>query len=292
MIFKGSGVAMSTPFTDTGINYNTFEKMIEFQIENNTDALIVCGTTGEPSTMTKDEQNELIHFAVQKSNGRVPIVAGVGGNNTADVIACAKHAQDAGADALLAVTPYYNKCTNKGLVAHFEAVAESTSLPVILYNVPSRTGVNLCSAVFDKLCEHPNIAAIKEASGNICQITEMARVAQNRAALYSGNDDHVVPLLSVGGIGVISVVGNIMPKYMHDMVMAYLNGDTKKAAQMQLEIYPLALSMFLEVNPIPVKTALGLMGFDMGNLRLPLTEMEDENVEKMKAEMRRFHLID
>lgn len=291
MIFRGSGVAMCTPFTDDGINYDTFERQIEFQIEGGTDALIVCGTTGEPCTMTRAEKDALIKFAVDKAKGRVPVIAGVGGNNTADVVSCAKSAEQAGADGLLAVTPYYNKCTNNGLILHFETVADSTGLPVVVYNVPSRTGVNMSPSVFGKLCEHEKIVAIKEASGNISQITEMARVSRGRADLLSGNDDHIVPLLSVGGVGVISVLANIMPGYVHDMVMAYLNGDTKKAGEMQVEVYTLAMTLFVEVNPIPVKTAMREMGFDMGTLRLPLTEMEEANLEKLRGEMRKFELI-
>jgi len=292
MIFRGSGVAMCTPFAENGINYHTFERQIEFQIEGGTDALIVCGTTGEPSTMDRAEKDALIKFAVEQTNGRIPVIAGVGGNNTADVISCAKSAEQAGADGLLAVTPYYNKCTDKGLIMHFETLADSTSLPVVIYNVPARTGVNMCAGVFGKLCEHEKIVAIKEASGNISQITEMARVARGKADLLSGNDDHVVPLLSVGGVGVISVLANIMPGYMHDMVMAYLDGDVKKAGEMQVEVYPLAKALFLEVNPIPVKTAMREMGYDMGELRLPLTEMEEANLEKLRSEMRKFELID
>ncbi len=290
-IFKGSAVALSTPFTDSGINFNELERLIEFQISNDTDALLVCGTTGEPSTMTMDEQREVIKFSVEKTNGRIPVIAGVGGNNTAHVIASAKMAQDLGANALLAVTPYYNKCSNAGLIAHFSAVADATDLPIILYNVPGRTGVNICPAVYQELCCHDKIAGIKEASANISQIVEIARVTAGSAALYSGNDDHVIPLLSIGGLGVISVLANVMPKYMHNMVMSYLSGDTKSACEMQLAVNPLANAMFMEVNPIPVKTAMRLMGFDMGPLRLPLTEMTQESIDRLQSVMQQYGLL-
>lgn len=291
MIFQGSAVALATPFTTNGINFSELERLIEFQISNDTDALLVCGTTGEPSTMTMDEQHDVIKFAVEKTDKRIPVIAGVGGNNTAHVITCAKMAQDLGADALLAVTPYYNKCSNAGLLAHFTALADATDLPVILYNVPGRTGVNICPAVYEELCCHDKIAGIKEASGNISQIAEVARLTRGKAALYSGNDDHVVPLLSLGAAGVISVVANIMPKYMHNMVMNYLDGKMDAARDMQLEVNPLASAMFMEVNPIPIKTAMRLMGFDMGPLRLPLTEMSPANLDALKAQMRQYGLI-
>lgn len=290
-IFKGSAVALSTPFTDSGVNFSELERLIEFQISNGTDALLICGTTGEPSTMTMEEQHDVIKFSVEKTAGRIPVIAGVGGNNTAHVVASAKMAQDLGADALLAVTPYYNKCSNAGLVAHFNAVADSTELPIILYNVPGRTGVNICPAVYQELCCHDRIAGIKEASGNISQIVEVARVTNGKASLYSGNDDHVVPLLSLGGMGVISVVANIMPKYMHNMVMRYLEGDVAAACEMQLALNPLANAMFMEVNPIPVKTAMRLMGFEMGPLRLPLTEMSQANADALRACMQKYGLL-
>lgn len=292
MIFKGSGVALATPFTENGIAYDTLEKLVEFQIENATDALIACGTTGEPATMTDEEQRSVIECVVKASAGRVPVIAGVGGNNTAHVISCAKAAQSAGADGLLAVTPYYNKCTNAGLIAHFNALADATDLPIVIYNVPSRTGVNICASVYEKLCCHDRIAGIKEASGNISQVVETARLTRGKAALYSGNDDQVVPLLSLGGSGVISVVANIMPKYMHNMVMNYLNGKTDEACEMQLEINPLVCALFSEVSPIPIKTALRMMGFNMGPLRLPLTEMGDKTYENLLTQMRRFGLCD
>ncbi len=291
MIFTGSGVALCTPFSDSGINFDTFEKLIEFQIAGGTDMLLVCGTTGEPSTMSCDEKHAAIEFAVKTVNGRIPVCAGVGGNNTADVVACAQHAKEAGADSLLVVTPYYNKCTPKGIKGHFFAVADAVDLPIIVYNVPARTGVNIPPAVFGELCEHKNIAGIKEASGNISHIAEVAHATRGKAELYSGNDDHIVPVLSLGGVGVISVLANIMPKYTHDMVAAFLNGDAKKACDMQLNVNKLLGALFSEVNPIPVKSALRLMGFDMGEFRLPLTEMEEAHHANLAAQMKEFDLI-
>lgn len=292
MIFRGSGVALVTPFTENGVAFDTLERLVEFQIENGTDALIACGTTGEPSTMTDEEQRSVIDCVVKTAAGRVPVIAGVGGNNTAHVIAGAKIAQQLGANALLAVTPYYNKCTNSGLLAHFNALADSTDLPVILYNVPSRTGVNIGPGVYESLCAHERISGIKEASGNISQIVETARLTRGKAALYSGNDDQVIPLLSLGGDGVISVLANIMPKYVHNMVVNYLNGKTEEARDMQLEINPMISALFSEVSPIPIKTALRMMGFQMGPLRLPLTEMGDKTYENLLIQMRHFGLCE
>jgi len=292
MIFKGSGVAICTPFTDDAINFDTFGKLIDFQLENGTDALVVCGTTGEPSTMTGDEKCSVIDYAVKKAANRVPVIAGVGGNNTADVVASAKSAQECGADGLLAVTPYYNKCTRKGLMGHFRAVADAVDIPLILYNVPSRTGVNMNASTFCELASHKNIAAVKEASSNISQIGEYARVSKGKADIYCGNDDHIVPVLSLGGIGVISVAANIIPKYIHDMVHKFLEGDIEEARDMQLDLMPLADALFCEVNPIPVKTALRLIGFEMGPLRLPLCEMESDTLERLIVELKKFELID
>ncbi len=292
MIFRGSGVALVTPFTENGVAFDTLERLVEFQIENGTDALIACGTTGEPSTMSDEEQRSVIECVVKAAAGRVPVIAGVGGNNTAHVIKCAQAAQALGVDALLGVTPYYNKCTNAGLNAHFSALVDATDLPLILYNVPARTGVNICPSVYENLCCHERIVGIKEASGNISQIVEIARLTRGKAALYSGNDDQIVPLLSLGGDGVISVLANIMPKYVHDMVANYLEGRTKEAGDMQLEVNPLICALFSEVSPIPAKTALRKMGFDMGPLRLPLTEMGQETFENLLAQMRRFGLCE
>lgn len=292
MIFKGSGVALCTPFTDNGINYDTLEQLIEFQIKNKTDAIIICGTTGEPATMTDAEQKSVIEFTISKVNGRIPVIAGIGGNNTVKVIANAYSAKDLGADGVLAVTPYYNKCTPMGLFNHFTAIADSVDIPIIVYNVPSRTGVNLTPDVFAKLAEHENIVAIKEASANISQISEYARVSDGKADIYSGNDDHVIPILSLGGAGVISVAANIMPLYMHEMVHLYLNGQVDEARKMQLKALPLINTLFSEVNPIPVKTALRLLGYNMGELRAPLCEMEQKHLEKLVTEMKNFNLTE
>lgn len=292
MIFKGSGVALCTPFTDTGINFDTLERLIEYQIDNGTDAIIVCGTTGEPATMTDDEQKSIIEFTVSKVNGKLPVIAGIGGNNTQKVLSNAQSAQNLGADGVLAVTPYYNKCTPAGLYNHFSFIADNVDIPVIVYNVPSRTGVNLTPDVFSNLAEHQNIAAIKEASANISQISEYARVSEGKADIYSGNDDQVIPILSLGGIGVISVAANIIPRYMHDMVDLYLKGDNENARKMQLKGLPLINALFSEVNPIPVKTALRLLGYDMGELRAPLCEMETEHLEALITEMKKFNLME
>lgn len=291
MIFKGSGVALATPFSTKGVDFNTLEKLIEFQIANSTDAIVLCGTTGEPSTMNSEEKCKLIDFGIKQVNGRLPVIAGVGGNNTADVLSSAKHAEGCGVNGILAVTPYYNKCSRTGMIQHFFSIADTVDLPIIIYNVPSRTGINMTADIFGELSKHPNIVAIKEASANIVQIAEMSRLTQGRAVIYSGNDDHIVPVLSVGGMGVISVLANIMPKYTHDMVYAFLNGDTGKACEMQLRVNPLVAALFSEVSPIPVKTALRLMGFDMGIFRLPLTEMEKENLDMLTLQLKEFDLI-
>jgi len=290
MLFKGSGVALCTPFNDSGVNLDTFEKLIHFHLNEGTDALVVCGTTGEPCTMTRKEKCNAIEFAVRQVNGKIPVIAGVGGNNTADVLDIAQRAADYGADALLAVTPYYNKCNKKGLLRHFITLADTVDLPVVIYNVPSRTSLNMNAETFSELAAHKNIAAVKEASANISQIADYARLSKGKADIYSGNDDHIVPVLSLGGIGVISVLANILPRYTHDIVMAYLDGNTEKARDMQLEVNPLVSLLFCEVNPIPVKTSLRLMGYDMGALRLPLDEMEPENARNLQAEMDRFGL--
>ena len=291
MIFKGSCVALATPFNQSGVNFETLEKLVQFQIEGETDALLVCGTTGEPSTMTAEEKKEAIELVVSNAAGRVPVIAGIGGNNTENCIKWAKIAGALGADALLGVTPYYNKCTEAGLIAHFTAIAGATDLPLVLYSVQSRTGVNISPKAAEKLSEHPNIVGLKEASGNISQIAEIARLTAGNMDLYSGNDDQIQPIMSLGGQGVISVLANIMPKYTHDMVMEYLNGNTSIACDMQLRILPLVSALFCEVNPIPVKTALRLMGYDMGELRLPLCDMEPSNLAFLNEQLSLFGLV-
>lgn len=292
-IFKGAGVAIVTPFTqDDKVNFEELGKMIDFQIAGGTDAIIICGTTGESSTLTHEEHDECIKFAVEHTAGRVPVIAGTGSNSTAEAIRLSTHAQNNGADALLLVTPYYNKATQKGLIQHYTAIANSVDLPIILYNVPSRTGVNILPQTAVTLAKNvKNIVAIKEASGNISQVAELAALADGCIDIYSGNDDQVVPLLSLGGIGVISVLSNVMPKLTHDMVMSYLNGDVKLSRQLQLSVMNLNKALFCEVNPIPVKEALNMMGWNAGAVRSPLCEMEPQHKELLRKELAAMKLI-
>lgn len=292
-IFKGAGVAIVTPFTqDDKVNFEELGKMIDFQIAGGTDAIIICGTTGESSTLTHDEHDACIKFAVEHTAGRVPVIAGTGSNSTAEAIRLSTHAQNNGADALLLVTPYYNKATQKGLIQHYTAIANSVDLPIILYNVPSRTGVNILPQTAVTLAKNvKNIVAIKEASGNISQVAELAALADGCIDIYSGNDDQVVPLLSLGGVGVISVLSNVMPKLTHDMVMSYLNGDVKLSRQLQLSVMNLNKALFCEVNPIPVKEALNMMGWNAGAVRSPLCEMEPQHKELLRKELAAMKLI-
>lgn len=286
-IFKGAAVALVTPMNQDGtVNYDKLTELIEFQIKGGTDAIVACGTTGEASTLTHEEHINVIRYTVEKVNGRVPVIAGTGSNSTETAIYLSKEAEKAGADALLLVTPYYNKATQKGLVEHFVKTAEAVKIPAILYNVPSRTGCNILPATVKEIARRAsNVVAIKEASGNISQVAELASIMDENFAIYSGNDDQIVPLLSLGGIGVISVLSNIAPRETHDIVASYLEGDVKKSARLQLEAIDLIKSLFIEVNPIPVKTALNLMGMNAGPLRLPLTEMDGANVEKLKKSL-------
>lgn len=278
-LFRGSGVALVTPFTDNKVNYNKIEELIEWHIENSTDAIIICGTTGEASTMSNDEKKEAIRFTVEKVKGRIPVIAGTGGNNTADVIEISKYAESVKADGLLIVTPYYNKTTQKGLIQHFIAIADEVNIPIIMYNVPGRTGLNLLPKTVAELAKHPNIRGVKEASGDISQIAEIARLCPDDFYIYSGNDDQVVPILSLGGSGVISVIANILPKETHDMVYNFLEGKVEESRKLQLGMVNLIKSLFIETNPIPVKTAMNLIGMEAGELRLPLVDMEDKNRE-------------
>lgn len=286
-VFTGAGVAIVTPMTQTGeVNYPKLEEILEYQIANGTDSIIICGTTGEASTLTHEEHLEAIRFTVEKVAGRLPVIAGTGSNCTETAIYLSTEAEKYGADALLVVTPYYNKATQKGLIAHFTAVAESVKLPVILYNVPGRTGVNIAPETAAYLAEHvENIVGIKEASGNISQITKLAHLAGDKMDIYSGNDDQIVPILSLGGKGVISVLSNVAPQQTHDIVEAFLSGDVVKSCKLQLEAIPLVDKLFCEVNPIPVKTAMNLLGFEVGPLRKPLTPMEEEHKAQLKAAM-------
>lgn len=291
-LFKGSGVAIVTPmFPDQSINFNALGELIEWHIEKGTDALIICGTTGEAPTLEDDEHKDAIKYAVDKVAGRIPVIAGTGSNNTNHAIMMSQYAESVGVDAVLCVTPYYNKCTQKGLIQHFTAIADSITIPVILYNVPGRTGVNIQPKTVAELAKHKNIQAVKEASGDISQCCEIARLVPEDFYIYSGNDDMIVPLLSLGGVGVISVLGNILPTETHDMVMKYLNGDVQGARSLQLSTKALSDALFCEVNPIPVKTAVNLIGFAAGPVRLPLSEMEPANVEKLKVELAKYNLL-
>ncbi len=283
-IFKGAGVAIVTPMHEDGkVNYEKLEELLEYQIANSTDAIIICGTTGESSTMTHGEHLQTIKFAIDKVAGRVPVIAGTGSNCTETAIMMSQEAASYGADALLIVTPYYNKATQKGLIRHYTQIAESVpQTPIIMYNVPSRTGCNLQPATVAALVKNvKNIVGIKAASGDLSQIAKMMSLTEGNIELYSGNDDQVLPILSLGGLGVISVLSNVAPKKTHDMVMNFLEGNLAEAAKLQLEAIPLINALFCEVNPIPVKTALNLMGWNVGPLRMPLCEMEPENEAKL-----------
>lgn len=285
--FTGSGVAIVTPFDGNTTNYDELGNLIEYHIANKTDAIIICGTTGEASTMPDAEHLEAIRFTVEKAAGRIPVIAGTGSNDTHHAIELTKKAEEFGADGILSVTPYYNKTTQKGLIAHFSAIANSVKIPIILYNVPSRTGMNFEISTLRELAKVPNIVAIKEASGNIAY---MAKVAAQVPELYiySGNDDMIVPTLSLGGKGVISVVANILPQETHNICEYYMNGDTAKSRDLQLKMLDLINSLFVEVNPVPIKTAMNLLGFKTGNLRMPLVDMTDANLEKLKKSLLDF----
>lgn len=288
--FTGSGVAIVTPFDGQKTNYDALGELIEWHIENKTDAIIICGTTGEASTMPDAEHLAAIEYTVKKVAGRIPVIAGTGSNETLHSIELSKKAEELGVDGLLQVTPYYNKTTQKGLVEHFSAIANAVNVPIILYNVPSRTGLNISIAALKELAKLDNIVAIKEASGNISYTAQVAAEVPE-LYIYSGNDDMIVPVMSLGGKGVISVLANVMPKETHDMCQAYLDGDCATATKMQLEYLELVNNLFIEVNPIPVKTALNLMGKNVGNLRLPLTDMEEGNLNKLKGSLRKHNLI-
>ena len=289
IIFKGCGTAIVTPFTENGVNFEEFKKLIEFQIENGADSIIVCGTTGESSTMTLEEKQQTIKFAIEVANKRIPIIAGTGGNCTTSVIEMTKYAEKVGADAALIVTPYYNKTTQAGLIAHYSEIAKNTDLPIILYSVPGRTGVNINPTTCLELSKIPNIVAIKEASGNLSQVAEIAALCNDNLHIYSGNDDQILPILSVGGLGVISVLSNIYPKYTHDMVENYFNGNTAQATSMQLNAIELVKALFCEVNPIPVKEALNILGFNCGIPRLPLVELSNSGKEQIKNAIENFN---
>ena len=291
-LFKGAGVALVTPFCqDKSVNYDELERVIEYPLAGGTDAIIVCGTTGEPATMTEEERLSVIDFVVKKVNKRVPVIAGSGGNCTNIAVDFSKKVEALDVDGLLVVTRYYNKATQKGLYEHYKAIAEAVELPIIMYNVQSRTGVNLLPETAARLGkEFSNIVAVKEASGNISQVAELIQKSKGYLDVYSGNDDQIIPILSLGGIGVISVLSNVAPKDTHDMVMEYLNGNWETAVELQLKYIDFIKELFREVNPIPVKKAMEYLGFATKELRLPLTEMEEEHTKKLKAEMEKISI--
>ena len=292
-LFKGSGVALVTPMKENGqIDYDSMDRLIEFQIEGGTDALIVCGTSGEAPTLDDEEHLEAIRFAVERSKGRIPVIAGTGSNNTAHAVMMSAESEKLGADGLLLVTPYYNKATQDGLYRHYRTIASATKLPCIIYNVPSRTGTNILPETMARLAaDQENVVAIKEASGNISQVAKVARLTEGKVDIYSGNDDQIVPVCSLGGVGVISVLANVAPRQTHDMVMRCLEGDYVTAARMQLEALPLVDQLFIEVNPIPVKAALNMLGFKAGIPRLPLTEMTPSHQESLRRAMTEYGIL-
>lgn len=290
-IFTGAAVAIITPYTEEGINFPELGRIIEDQIKGGTDAIVITGTTGESATMSDAEHRAAIKFAVEQVKGRIPVIAGTGSNETSYAIALSKYAEEVGADALLVVTPYYNKCTQKGLVAHYTAIADAVNIPIILYDVPSRTGVAISTESYVKLSKHPNIVAVKEANGDLSKILRLKAAVGDDLVLYSGNDDQIVPILSLGGKGVISVLSNVAPKAAHDMCQAFFEGDTEKAAKMQIAYADLIDALFCEVNPIPVKVAMRKLGYDAGPLRMPLCEMEPENEAKLEAALKNHGLL-
>lgn len=291
-IFTGAGVAIITPMNaDGSINYDGFAENIEFQIANGTDAIIVCGTTGEASTMTDDEHIECIRFAVEKTAGRIPVIAGTGSNDTKYAVELSKIAQEKGADGLLLVTPYYNKASQKGLVAHFTAIADAVDIPIILYNIPGRTGVSIDMNTYKILGQHKNIVAVKEASGNISYTSKLIAQCGDLLDVYSGNDDIIVPMMSIGAKGVISVISNIMPKETHEITQLCLANNCEEAAKLQMKYLELINNLFIEVNPIPIKEAMNQMKIPSGPCRLPLCEMTDEHIETLKNSMKKIGLI-
>ena len=291
IIFKGCGTAIITPFTKDNVNYEEFEKLLNDQINNGADAIIVCGTTGESSTMSVEERKKAIEFAIKTVNKRIPVIAGTGANCTQTAIEMTKFAESVGADAALVVTPYYNKTTQAGLIAHYTAIANSTKLPIIMYNVPSRTGLNILPATCLELSKVENIVAVKEASGNLSQIAEIASLCRDNLHIYSGNDDQILPILSLGGLGVISVLSNVMPSVVHKMTYDFFEGNIKDATKAQLDTLDLTSSLFCEVNPIPVKAALNMIGYNVGIPRLPLVEMSENGKNRLKQSLAKLNLV-
>ncbi len=292
-IFKGAGVAIVTPMhTDGTVNYERFAKLVDFQVDNGTDAIIVCGTTGEASTLTHEEHLEVIRFCVEQVAGRVPVIAGTGSNCTQTAVYLSAEAEKYGVDGLLLVSPYYNKATQKGLFAHFKTIADAVKVPILLYNVPSRTGCNILPETVVRLCrEVENIVGVKEASGNISQIAHLAAIGEGCVDIYSGNDDQIVPLMALGGLGVISVLSNVAPAQTHAICQKFLEGDVEGSRKEQLRALELCDALFCEVNPIPVKEALNLMGMEAGPARMPLTKMEEANIGKLEAAMKTYGIL-
>lgn len=289
-LFKGSGVAIVTPFQGGQVNYAKLAELIEWHIESKTDSIVVCGTTGEAATLSVGEKKKVVRFTVDRVKGRIPVIAGAGSNNTAEAVSMSMYAEKVKADGLLVVTPYHNRTTQSGLYQHFKAIADAVSIPIILYNVPSRTGVNLLPQTVARLLELPSIQGIKEASGDISQVADLARLCSEKFWLYSGNDDQILPVLSLGGSGVISVVANILPRETHDLVASYFAGNTDEAKAIQLAMIDLINSLFIEPNPIPIKTAMNLLGMGAGELRLPLAEMEATNRELLRGSLQAWGL--
>ena len=290
-IFKGSGVAIITPFNENGIDYEKLRELLEWHIKESTDAIVICGTTGEATTMTEKEKKDAIKFTVDVVNKRIPVIAGTGGNNTKTSIEMSLYAENVGVDGLLVITPYYNKTNAEGLIMHFKAINDAVKTPIILYNVPSRTNMNITPQTLLKLTELNNVVAIKEASGDMSQVAKMKALCGDKIDIYSGNDDQIIPVLSLGGIGVISVAANIIPKTVHDMCESYLNGDCFKATKLQLDYLELMNDLFIETNPIPVKTAMNVMGMNVGELRLPLYKMNDKNKETLVNTLKKYNLV-
>lgn len=290
-IFEGSGVAIVTPFTQNGVNLEKLKELLEWHIKEGTDSIVICGTTGEATTMTLEEKKEVIKFTVDVVNKRIPVIAGTGSNCTSSAISMSKWAESVGVDGLLVITPYYNKTNKKGLIKHFEAVNSEVNIPIILYNVPSRTGMNMSPEVLKELSKLKNVVAVKEASGDLSQVAKIKALCGDDLDIYSGNDDQIVSIMSLGGKGVISVLANVIPNEVHRMTKAYLAGNVDESLKLQIETLNLANSLFLETNPIPVKTALNLMGLEVGPLRLPLYEMDKDLEEQMKTELKNMNLI-
>lgn len=291
IIFTGAAVAIVTPFTEDGINFEELKKLIDFNIENGTDAIVIAGTTGESSTMSDEEHKETIRFTVEYVNKRVPVIAGTGSNDTSYALELSKYAESVGVDGLLIVTPYYNKTTQLGLIKHFNYIANRVNVPIILYNVPSRTGVNIAPETYLELSKHPRIVATKEASGDLSEVAKIKSLCGDNLTIYSGNDEQILPILSLGGKGVISVLSNVIPKETHDICNLYFEGKVKESSELQIKYLDLINALFIEVNPIPVKTALGLMGYNVGPLRMPLFEMEDKTLEVLRKELALNNLI-